>query len=203
MALSKWKPTDAKIPSSSNRGESTTASIHTSVGKALSEWEHMESGLTRLFQLFCESPSFAAARAYGTIESSFSKSNLLRAAMEVFFASRDAIDSELYKDSKSLLSAYQKGQEYRNNIAHGIAVGFRLKDGPHSGYFLCPPSYATKKVAKINPREIYLLGASYWYKADDILHYSNRYTEILAETMRLIQDVNQKYRVLKNEQFHP
>jgi len=203
MAFSDWKRTDDKEPSTIHRGETSTTPIHTAVGKALSEWEHMESGLTRLFQLLCESPSFAASRAYGTLESSYAKAGLLRAAMEVFFSSRSAINSRDHKDTKTLLAAYESAQQFRNNIAHGMAVGFHLKNGQHSGYFLCPPSYATKKVAKIDPREIYVLGARYWYTAQDIQHYAARVTEMLAETMRLIQEINKKYQVLRDSQFHP
>lgn len=203
MALSVWKPTADQIPSPTRRGEPTTLPIYSAVGQALSQWEHMESGLTRLFQLLCESPSFAAARAYGTLESSYAKAGLLRAATDAFFGSKNAINSELHRDMKLLFAAYEKAQQFRNNIAHGMAVGFHLKDGSHSGYFLCPPSYATKKVSKINPREVYLLGASYWYKAEDIVHYANRFTELLAETMLLVQNINGKYAVLRNDQLHP
>jgi hypothetical protein len=161
----------------------------------------MESGLARLFQLLCESPSAAAARAYGTLESSYAKAGLLRAATEVFFDDRTATDSDFHKDMKSLFVAYEKAQQFRNNIAHGMAVALFLENHSHSGYFLCPPVYATKKVSKLNPGEVYLLRASYWYKAEDILHYANRFTEMLAEAMRLINGVNKKYRVLGNSQF--
>jgi hypothetical protein len=203
MALSDWKPTEKKVPSLEHRGEKETSLLHTSVGQALSQWEHLESGLTRLFQLLCETPSFAACRAYGTLESSYARAGLLRAAMEVFFARREPFDSEYHAAMKTLFAAYEKAQQYRNNIAHGIAVGFYLSNGAHSGYFLCPPSYATKKVEKIDPREVYLLGAAYWYNFEDINHYTKRFTEMLSETMRLIMEVNKKYAVLKDSQFHP
>jgi hypothetical protein len=203
MALSPWKPLEDKLPSSTRKGEQETSAIYTAVGNALSRWEHMESGLTRLFQLLCETPGFAACRAYGTIESSYTKAGMLRAAMKAFFANREPFDKENHDAVNALLSAYQVAQQYRNNIAHGIAVGFFLSDGTHSWYFLCPPSYASKKVERIDPREVYLLGAAYWYKAQDIDYYAKRFEELLAETMRLIQDVNKKYRVLQDGQFHP
>lgn len=203
MGLSDWKPTEKTVPSRDHRGESDTASIHTAVGEALSQWEHLEMGLTRLFQLLCETRSFAACRAYGTLESSFARGNMLRAAANVFFARREPFDSENHAAMKELFAAYENAQKYRNNIAHGIGVGFFLTTGGHSGYFLCPPSYATKKVEKIDPREVYLLGAAYWYNVADIELYVARFTEMLAETMRLIQEVNKKYGVLTNSEFHP
>ena len=203
MALSAWKPTDRKVPSPSNRGESNTSVIHTAVGRALSQWEHFESGLARFFQLLCETRSFAACRAYGTVESSYAKMVFLREAMEVFIARREPFDPQYQADMRALFTAYQVAQQYRNNIAHGMAVAFFLSDGSHSGYFLCPPSHATKKVEKLDAREIYLLGASYWYNAEDIDHYGARFAEMLGETMRLIQEINTKYAVLKPSELHP
>jgi len=203
MTLSNWTPTENKKPSPTNKGSSDTDAIYLAVGFSLSRWEHMEMGLIRLFQLLCETPSFAACRAYGTLESSFAKVGMLRASANAFFGGRNAIDSEYHKDIKALFAAYEKAQQYRNNIAHGIAVGYNLPEGGHSGYFLCPPSYSTKKIKNVDSREIYLLGASYWYTADDILHYGKRFENMLAEVMRLISAVNAKYSVLKDSQFHP
>jgi len=202
MALSAWKPTKGDVPSLSRKGETDFVTIYTGVGNALHQFEHMESGLTRLFQVLCETPSFAACRAYGTIESSYSKSEMLRAAAEAFFAKRD-VDSENSAAIKALLSAYKDVHQYRNNIAHGMAVGFHLKGGTHSGYFLCPPSYASKKVGKIDPYEVYLLGAKYWYNKADLDHYAARFQELLSETMTIIQRVNKKYSVLRDDQLHP
>ncbi len=201
MAFSDWKPRVHEAPSPTRRGETTTAAIHTAVGFALSQWEHMESGLARLFQLLCGSPTAAAARAYGMLESSFSKAQLLRAATDSFFRDRNAEDSDLHGELRALLSAYQKAQEFRNNIAHGMAVQFGVQDGTLSGYFLLPPVYATKKVVKPKSSGIWVLDAAYWYKADDIMYYAERFVALLAETMRLIQDANKKYKVLANTQF--
>lgn len=175
--------------------------IHTAVGYALSQWEHMESGLARLFQLLCESPAPAAARAYGMLESSYSKSQLLRAAVDAFFNERKETDSDLHRELKALFNAYQKAQEFRNNIAHGMVIQFGLPDRTYSGYFLCPPVYATKKVVKPKSSGIWFLDASYWYKADDVMYCGQYFVSMLAETMRLIQAVNQKYNVLRNTEF--
>jgi hypothetical protein len=201
MTFSAWKPLVSEVPSPTRRGEETTAPIHAAVGFALSQWEHMESGLARLFQLLCESPAAAAARAYGMMESSYAKAQLLRAATDSFFRDRNANDSDLHRELKILLGAYQKAQEFRNNIAHGMVLQFYLADRTLSRYFLCPPVYATKKVAKSIPSGMWVLDANYWYKAEDIAYYSDRFTAMLAETMRLIQAVNQTYRVIKDEEF--
>jgi hypothetical protein len=203
MTLPEWEPHLKIEPAPGHRGESSVEPLYFAVGNALSRWEHLESGLTRLFQLMCESPSFAACRAYGVLDSPFTKAAMLHAATEVFFANRNALESAYRSDLKTLYSAYGKAQQFRNNIAHGIGVGYFLKEGGHSGYFLSPPSYSTRKVAKIDPNEVYLLGASYWYKANDIDHYAKRFTDMLAEVMRLIAAINNHYHVLKDSQLHP
>src|SRR5258708_16596738 len=105
MAFSDWKPLASEVPSPTRKGEMTVGPIHTAVGHALSEWEHMESVLARLFQLLCQSPAAAAARAYGMLESSFSKAQLLRAATDSFFRDRNASDSDLHREVKTLLMA--------------------------------------------------------------------------------------------------
>jgi hypothetical protein len=202
MALSTWKATESKLPSPTHRGEASPETIYVEVGRALSQWEHFESGLTRLFQVLCETPHFAACRAYGVVESSFTKSTMLRAASDAFFSRRNSFDTEYHKDMKKLFAVYQDSQQYRNNIAHGMAVGFHLLDGSFSGYFLSPPSYATKKIKDI-PNQVYLFGAAYWYNAKDTEHYAKRFSDLLKETMKLIQDVNKKYAVLKDSQLHP
>jgi len=203
MALAPWEPTGERKPSPDYKGEKDIAVIHTAVGKALSIWEHLESVLTRLFQLLCETPHFAACRAYGTIESSHVRAGLLRAALDVFVSRRHPFDAGYLKDMQALLSAYQKAQEYRNNIAHGVVLSFYLSDGSHSKYFLCPASSSTRKVEKLTVHEVYLLGAAYWYKVADIENCSTRFTNMIGETMNIIQGVNKKYAVLKDSEFHP
>jgi hypothetical protein len=149
-----WLPPEKEIPSDTFVGQVTLAPIYTAVGSALSRWEHLESGLTRLFQLLCETPSLAACRAYGTVESCYGKSQMLRAA------------------------AVEKGQELRNNIAHGMAMGFRLGQH-HGGYFLCPPSGATKKIQRGN--RPYFEKLAYIYDVTDIDYCGEGFSSLLAE----------------------
>lgn len=87
-----WTAPPKIIPSESFYGEASTTPIHEAVGQALSTWEHMESGLIKLFQLLCETKSFAACRAYGTLDSAFSRQLALTYAAEEFFTSRDKDD---------------------------------------------------------------------------------------------------------------
>ena len=203
MTIPKWEPTKFVRPSPSHKGEIAPEVVYVEVGRALHAWEHAESALTRLFQVFCESTSIAACRAYGVIESPFTKAQTLRQTAEAFFGRRDLSDSEDYADAKSLIAAYENGSKYRNNIAHGMTVGHHLADNSHSGYFLCPPSYTSKKVKRHATTEVYLLGAEYFYTARDVLHYTERFRVILAEAMRIASNLNEKHSVLPVGELHP
>lgn len=185
-------------PSEKFHGEDSTIPIYEAVGRALSAWEHTESVWARAFQLFCESPSLAAVRSYGTIESVASKHYLLRYAALEFFAKRDSADAT---SVNALLKVHQKASEYRNQIAHGMAVqpyhGF--------GYFLCPPSYATKswKTRPPHPHREWALGADYFYRAKDIDLFATHCEKILESLMSLIWDLNSKYKIIEVGNFHP
>jgi hypothetical protein len=208
MMLAAWNPTAKEIPSATHRGELETSQIDAAVGRALSEWEHFQSALGILFQLFCETPSFAASRAYGTVSSASGRAKMLRAAEEVFFGTRDPFDAENDAEMKALFLASEQAQGFRNNIAHGMASGCRIGDdaqgfGSFSGYFLCPPPYATRKVEMIVPKEQYLLEASYFYNVADINHYRDRFTQLVHEAYRLAIEINRKYKILNIKQIIP
>lgn len=200
MTLAEWLPPEKKTPSVIYPGEQNQAPIYTAVGDALSRWEHLESGLTRLFQLLCETPSHAAPRAYGTVDSCSSKAQMLRAAALIFFERHPPSDQQHAKDVKALIGAFEKGQELRNNIAHGMVIGYQIAQNRH-GYFLRPPSGATKKIKREKPQHFESI--AYFYGVEDISRCGERFTALLDEAMRLIQSINKKYAVLTNPEFHP
>ncbi|MER9883901.1 hypothetical protein [Mesorhizobium sp. M0118] len=204
MTIGKWENTEFIKPSPSHRGEDSPEAIYVEVGRALGSWEHMESAFARMFQVFCESRSLAACRAYGMIESSFTKHQALRQATDTFFAKHKPFDTVNSNDTKAILSAYQSAFQIRNNIAHGITTGYNLsEDRSHSGYFLCPPSYASKKVKLHELSVVYLEGANYFYTAADLKFYSNRFVDILNEAVRLAHTVNDNYHVIPPGELHP
>jgi hypothetical protein len=203
MPIEKFQPTKFLEPSLTYKGEVSPEHIYVGVGRALHCWEHMESALIRLFQVLCESRSIAACRAYGMIESSFTKHQVLRQASEAFFGAHQPFDKTNDADTTALLTSYQTAFQYRNNIAHGMTVGFYLDGGVHSGYFLCPPSYASKKVKRHKPNVIYLRGASYFYNAKDLTHYADEFTKLLNEAVRIAHLINEKYNVLPLGELHP
>jgi hypothetical protein len=194
MVLAIWHPPTRKLPSTSNLGEESPSILHDAVGRALSRWEHLDSECIKLFQLFCETPRFAACRAYGTILGARARADALEAAAEVFFEKRD--QAEL-SDVLSVLRAYKVASTYRNNIAHGIAVQ------PHEHrYFLCPPSYVQKKFEYPHPKK-WALAAAYFYKVKDIDSCAARFEAIREEIAMTVARLNRKYRVLQPSDFHP
>ncbi len=192
---SAWKPPSRIVPSEAFQGEESTAPIHEAVGRALSMWKHTESGNIKLFQLLCEAKSFAACRAYGTLDSVFSRHLAIRYAAEEFFMSRDEKD---FANLKKLINVYSNTGQYRNQIAHGMAVQ------PHAhGYFLCPPSYASRRREPPRPKERWALGADYFYRVKKIDYIGVRFDQILKSTMTLVMYLNVKYSVLEGGEFHP
>ena len=97
-----------------------------------------------------------------------------------------------------LLKVYIKAGEYRNKIAHGMAVQ------PHAyGYFLCPPSYASRRRETPYPKGKWGLGADYFYRVKEIDDICLRFEQILKSTMTLVMYLNEKYSILKNGDFQP
>ena len=192
-----FKQPDRVLPSPEYHGEVSTAPIHQAVGRALSTWEHAESAWAKAFQLFCEARSLAAVRAFGTVESVASKNYALRYAALEFFATRETSDAAL---TRALLSVHSKASEFRNQIAHGMALQ------PHAyGYFLCPASYATKqrKTRPAYPTEQWGLGADYFYRVQEIDFFCAHFADILSAVMSLVMYLNEKYGVIEPGEFHP
>ena len=190
-----WKPPSKMVASAAYAGEESTSVIHEAVGRALGTWEHAESALIKLYQLLCETKSLAACRAYGTTESVFARYLALKYAAGEFFANRDENDLRLVA---SLLKIYNDAAPYRNQIAHGMAVQ------PHGwGYFLCPPSYASRRRDTPYPNQLWGLGAKYFYRVAEIDHCRDHFENILKATMSMVLYLNDKYQVLDLGELHP
>lgn len=190
-----WRAPPKEVASPTYLGEQGTASIHEAVGRALSMWEHAESALIKLYQLLCETKSLAACRAYGTAESVYARFLAQKYAAEEFFANRDRNDLGLVV---SLLKIYKEAALYRNQIAHGMAVQ------PHAfGYFLCPPSYASRRRDTPHPTQLWGLGANYFYRVAEINHCRDRFENILKSAMSMVLYLNEKYQVIDYGDLHP
>jgi hypothetical protein len=201
VRLRAWTPPQRTAPSRKHLGEKTQRSLYTAVGNALSRWEHAETGLQRLFQLFCETKSHAAPRAYGTIVSAQGRAAAVRTAADEFFGKRnESVPDALEK----LLRAYETAAGVRNKIAHGIVGGIHSR-APYErfGYYLTAPHYATRQNDRPLPGEAWWLGAKYFYRAAEIKHCAKRFEHLLAVSMHLISELNGRYKVLEGGDFRP
>jgi hypothetical protein len=200
MALKAWNPPAREEPSRQRRGEISTDRIYLAVGRAMSRWEHAESALIKLFQLLCESESLAVCRAYGSIVSAAGRSEALLAASLEFYARRELLPPI---ELTSLIKAFGVAGGFRNKIAHGIVTGCDAPDGEHLGYYLMPPSYTTRHRATPRPAERWWLSAKYFYVVSDIESCSSRFEELLMEAMRLLIDMNDRYKMVPYGELHP
>jgi hypothetical protein len=181
MPLASWHPPTKRLPSDTYRGEATKEPLHLAVGRALNQWECLESALAEIFRLMVDSRSMAAARAYGTISSAIGRRDALKAAASEFFRNKSDPCTD---DFGKLFKAHESAAKYRNNIAHGICYGIvDVGKGPIY-WFLCPPQYNTKKNERLNSNRIFQ-GSDYVYKASDILNCENRFEELCEEPNRL------------------
>ena len=162
----------------------------------------MESAFIKMYQIFCETPGFAACRAYSTITSGRGRSSAIRAAASSFFET-PARDINDFTPVKKLLKAYDQAAQYRNNIAHGMAVGTRDENGVNRGYFLSAPSYSKKSEMLKYSDRYWWLSAQYFYRDDEINLCNARFEEIMGEAMQLLLALNKKYQVLEGGELHP
>lgn len=184
-------------PPQQDIGSSNPDAIHLSVGRALSCWESLESSLAMLFGVFIESESQAGQSAYGAITSTQPRAEALANAA-AFFADRNA--GEFPADEFSLmLKHYRAGAARRNEIAHGMAMTYRMED-VDKGVFLVPAMYNTRKnTAKttafwmsiqnnVNADPYAVFGQSYRYTSKDIDSFSSKFDELAEAVRRLFLD---------------
>jgi hypothetical protein len=187
--IPEWFAPEKKLPSATYLGEIDKDALHTRVGSALDEWETLESSLALIFRHLVESKSAASLRVYGAILSTRSRKEALQVAAAEFFRGKsDTISEKL----NSLLNAYEKASQYRNNIAHGICYGWLYIDGKKTAapnWFLCPPNHNTRKRKNgIDNSE-----AEYIYKAADIEHCETRFKQLSSAATVLGEYLRKTY----------
>ena len=175
-------------PSPTKYGDKTCEVIFTSVGRALTEWESIETAFSLMFGLFVESGSEAAKRAYGAITSPNGRSQALLMAAEIFAGRKKS--KFPWEDFELLRKHHQNASGRRNEIAHGIVTTFNL-DGTEHGCFLMPASYNSKKTdartvewwEKVASSEDQFeqFGAGYRYTSTDINHFGHLFHQLAAQ----------------------
>jgi hypothetical protein len=117
---------------------------------ALTEWERAEQNMAQLFSHLVGNPGVyntpAAAKAYGSIESSSARIRMVRAAAEAFFGQHYA-NPKISKPLSLLLAAHEEASHRRNEVAHGVAHGPVQLNSKPLGTFLVAPNYHTDRNA--------------------------------------------------------
>ena len=171
-----WKP-----PPSKEKGDDSEIGILLGVGGALSQWEIIENHFAWLFAIFVESKTHAARRAYGAVQSNSGRRHLLRNASEVFFTMRGVAD-EMRDQFGALLAHFERAATRRNEIAHGLCMGFQF-DNERFGHFLVPADYNSMKTSAFltdatQEDRFAVLRMNYRYTSADIADFSNRFGEL-------------------------
>ncbi len=94
---------------------------------------------------------------YGRLTGVTTRKEVIRAVSEIYFTNE--IGSALDQQITDALLAYDRASWKRNDVAHGVVT--RIVNGDTdetTGFFLIPPSYATKKVTRfpVHDRETWL-----------------------------------------------
>jgi hypothetical protein len=172
-------PWDIRGPSPT--GDESEEAMFVAVGRALSNWEHLEEDLADLFSFLVGSQELVhdagdpASRVYGVVPTFNIRADMLDAAANVFFMNNpSAMLQREYKDSIAQCRRYAAR---RNEIAHGTSEF----QGDRS-YFLVPGYYNLRKnIDDGTPR--------YRYCSTEIQYYAERFAELASRIQKLFSDL--------------
>lgn len=176
-------------------GDTNPDVLFAAVGRALSEWEFVESGLGDLFAILVGAPwgaypiSEPAVRAYGSIPGFQSRASMLEEAAEGYFSryrnDAERITNEGMKERvhRTISVECKNFSSRRNEIAHGRIMLF-----PKGQNFLIPSMYASKKTPVGQMMK-------YCYNSADIIYYSQQFTELAERVSELGRDIEAVRRV--------
>jgi hypothetical protein len=190
---------DRPRPPWSRAGAPSPRSIHTAVGQSLSYWEGIESLFAALFDVFVESKTGAASRAYGTVNSPVARRELLKYASEIFFSVHTDLGS-FASEYEAISQSYNDASARRNDFAHGITVLAHGGINGHTGYFLVPSMSSSKKQKSRIELVFHLLHAAERY-TPGLEPYSTFLLDssIYAYNAELIQQYVRKFRQFNHD----
>jgi hypothetical protein len=185
MALKPWE--DRPHPKQGDKRASTT---YEAVGRALTQWEYLETKLAELFSRLVggewpsvdDTPYHPADRAYGSVLGSAARLTMIEEAAKAHFQWYP--NPALEKRLKELIGTECRNfASKRNNIAHGI-VDSRFSDPPKLklGYWLVPSYYATRKHPLKGP-------SAYAYTSTEINYFLQEFDRLWVKTGELTSDI--------------
>jgi hypothetical protein len=180
------KPWDTRP--AAKTGEKKDSAIYEAVGRALSQWEHLESKLADLFAFMVGTyrepglaPSQPALRAYGAVVGSAARIGMLEEAAKAHFRLHE--NEILQRRLEKLCHECRQFAGQRNNIAHGVAVQF-FNSRPARGlaWYLQPSPYGAKK----NPMDA---PPGYSYTSVEIGYFTDQFGKLYVRVEELIRDM--------------
>ncbi len=178
------KPDFWSHPEKRLTGDKNAARIYYAVGRSLTQWELLETMMALLFGVFNGRDARAATQAYGTLNGTQGRADAIKYAGNAYFFSKDKSENYI-KQLKDVLLAYNNASWKRNDIGHGVVTRFWNDDAKEDyGYFLTPPSYASKKVdfAKMfegSGHNMMFNPLSYALTAQDIMIHCSRFESMM------------------------
>lgn len=179
------------------QGSQLPQMVFLGVGIALTEWERAEENMGRLFGHLIGTPGVyagpAAAKVYGSIESSAARVNMIRAAAEAFFGQHYA-HPRIKKPLGLLLEAHKEASHRRNEIAHGVVLGPMTVNSKPLGSFLVAPDYHTDRNAAwplINSEDDWstVTRSLYRYNDNDLEEISGKFCNLSLAILYYVSEL--------------
>jgi hypothetical protein len=198
MSLLTDVPSPAKpywaAPPKSLVGDADQSLIYLNVGMALSKWGNVEGIFAMLFTLFIDARTLGAARVFGSIGGLMGKVDALKAATGAAFFQR-GVSADDQRDWKLLLEHYREATDRRNEIAHGMVMGYQIEDEERGSFLV--PVYNTKKSNPFWMNEqahdfLDRLG-QYRYTSGDIAYLSDKFRQLNGWGVRFHIAYSAKY----------
>ena len=130
-------------------GDCSADAIYVEVGRALTQWETLESELANIYAHLLADGSgarfLAAGSAFGQISGSMNRQEMLKSVIAIVFSSppMDALE-EIKAEISVLLNDVRNYTGRRNAIAHGVVIELSVNNGARAS-FLAPAWYMTRK----------------------------------------------------------
>ncbi len=171
------------IPPVPEDGDHDIFTTFAAVGRALTEWEHVEGALAQVFSFLVGAEwttTEPAVRAYGSVVSFQGRANMLDEAAAGYFHTRP---NKLFETAFHQVISVEcrKFSDRRNDIAHGRVIAGIGKSG-RPGYFLTPSLSSTKKWKIGQP-------ARYVYTSKEIEVFIVHFEKLYDRLSRLLQEM--------------
>lgn len=174
------------------KGDDDPTLLWTAVGRALTAWEKLDGVQADIFGVLVGSRGGAAVAAYGTIQSTASRTEMVGVAAEVVLK----LEPDFFAELKALLNLCGKLGARRNDIAHGVVSNFRASVADENGavsetdhgHYLVPANYATRRRSKVeqNWGDPMMNRGAYAYTADQVVAYGNHFHETYLKAVKIM-----------------